>query len=135
MVRVTKDDDRNPEEGDWNRDADGREAETREGELPPDPGSWELYANAAISALYPNLRDGVDYTWSRPPDSTVDVLPSMLYWSDKLAPADMVEIQRVAEKLRDEDPYGPNAPEPPVTYQSPRTTDPGVPEYDDRNDR
>jgi hypothetical protein len=111
-------------------ETESHEVEGREGET-PEQKPWEAYANDAIRQLYPNLRDGVDYQWSRPPDDPTGT-PRMLAWSEKLQPADMAEIQRISEQIRDADPYGPggSAYAPGETLHSPRTNDPGMPEKD-----
>ena len=115
------------------------DTESREGEEgttpetdPNEKKPWELYANDAIRQLYPHLRDGVDYSWSRPADDP-NGTPSMLAWNEeKYAPPDMGEIQRIAEQLRDGDPYGPggSAYAPGETLHSPRVNDPGMPSKD-----
>lgn len=109
MPRVIREDDPNTEvdeteyaddEIDNSLPGEGEEAPAEEG-----PRPWEFYANDAIRQLYPHMRDGVDYTWSRPADDP-NGTPQMLYWDEKYAAADMGEVQRIAELLRDADPYG-----------------------------
>lgn len=77
-------------------------------------GVWQEYAHGAIRALYPQLRDGVDFVWGRKDE---DSPPEMIYWNDKLFPApDMGEIERISTQLLESDPYRPGGytPRPPL---------------------
>jgi hypothetical protein len=65
---------------------------------------WYAYAQQAINGLYPHLRNGVDYVWSRPPDDPT-APPRILSTGENIKPLDEAKIQEAAQKLADADPY------------------------------
>lgn len=68
----------------------------------PKKPTWETYAVQAIHGLYPHMRRGIDFEFGGTLD---DPTPRMLHWDEKYAPADMGEVQRVAEQSLAGDPY------------------------------
>jgi hypothetical protein len=93
------------------------EGEPVEGE--PRPKVWQDYANRAIFALYPHLREGVDYAWGvRKAGDT----PEMLEMSDKYAPLDMGKVEEVATNIMKSDPYANPEVKPTVPGVAPYST-------------
>jgi hypothetical protein len=65
---------------------------------------WQQYAVDAINQLYPGIRNGIDYVWSRAPDDP-EGEPRILNQSKMLAPLDEGKIREAAQKMADADPY------------------------------
>lgn len=75
----------------------------------PDPDAkpedaWQNYMVQAIHSLYPNMRDGVDFSWGKPADDP-EGEARMLYWDENRKPPDEGKLREAAQKIADADPY------------------------------